>query len=461
MMTATQMRVRGAACAALLLVLSAGQVAAQEQIEPTAGTWRTWLISSGAELRAPPPPDRTATEAELAELRGMAAQRGPAMTRIVYWDAGGPSYRWNEIAVEEIVRRGIPVPLAGRHLALLNAALYDAVIAAWDSKYAHNRPRPGVADANLSAALPTPRSPSYPSEHAATAGAAAEVLAYLFPERASEFRAQAQEAAESRLLAGLQYRSDVAAGLAIGRAIGARAVARGRADRSDAAWSGSVPTGPGRWQGTNPVAPMAGTWQTWTLARPDEFRPAPGPAHDSPQMAAELTELRGVRRTPAMTSAAGFWEFGAGGFRSFAMWNAMTGRKVFEHRLDANPPRAARAYALSSIAFYDANIACWDAKYAYWAIRPQQLDPELRPMFNPPNHPSYPAAHGCLSTAAATALAQLFPSDAAMFDAIAAEAAEARVWAGIHFRSDIVAGRELGRRVAERVMSVAPAQPRY
>jgi membrane-associated phospholipid phosphatase len=449
---------RGAAFAALLMLVGAGQVAAQNQIEPTAGTWRTWLISSGSELRAPAPPDRAASEAELAELRRLAAQREGGMARILHWDAGGPSYRWNEIAVEELLRRGIPVPLALRHLALLNAALHDAVIAAWDSKYAHNRPRPAVADAALSTALPTPHSPSYPSEHAATAGAAAEVLAYLFPERADEFRVQAQEAVESRLIAGLQYRSDVNAGLALGRAIGMRAVVRGRADGTTAQWTGSVPTGSGRWQGTNPAMPMAGTWRTWTLARPDEFRPAPPPPHNSAQIAVELAELRGVRRTPAMTSAAGYWEFGAGGFRVFALWTALTGRTLSEHRLDANPPRAARAYALGAIALHDAAVACWDAKYAYWAIRPPQLDPELRPMFNPPNHPSYPAAHGCLSTAVATALAHLFPAEAARFDALAAEAAEARIWAGIHFRSDIVAGRELGRRVAERVIATGGAQ---
>ncbi len=45
-------------------------------------------------------------------------------------------------------------------------------------------------------------------------------------------------------------------------------------------------------------------------------------------------------------------------------------------------------------------------------IRPSQLDPELKPLFPPPNHPSYPAAHGCISTAAAVVLARLFPGDA-------------------------------------------------
>jgi hypothetical protein len=86
-------------------------------------------------------------------------------------------------------------------------------------------------------------------------------------------------------------------------------------------------------------------------------------------------------------------------------------------------------------------------------IRPSQLDPEVKPLFPPPNHPSYPAAHGCLSTAACTVLASLFPADAEGFLAQAKQAAEARVWAGIHYRSDIEAGQALGRRVAEMVLA--------
>jgi len=106
-----------------------------------------------------------------------------------------------------------------------------------------------------------------------------------------------------------------------------------------------------------------------------------------------------------------------------------------------------------NIALADAAIACWDAKYAYWYIRPSQLDPELKPLFPQPNHPSYPAAHGCLSTAAASVLAAVFPRDRELLLARGKEAAEARIWAGIHYRFDIDAGQELGRKVAEKVLA--------
>ena len=106
-----------------------------------------------------------------------------------------------------------------------------------------------------------------------------------------------------------------------------------------------------------------------------------------------------------------------------------------------------------NIAIYDAAVACWDAKYAYWQVRPPQLDPAFKSLFPPPNHPSYPAAHGCLSTAAATTLARLFPRDAEALLALGKQAAEARIFAGIHYRSDINAGQALGRAVAEQVMA--------
>jgi PAP2 superfamily len=77
-------------------------------------------------------------------------------------------------------------------------------------------------------------------------------------------------------------------------------------------------------------------------------------------------------------------------------------------------------------------------------------DVELKSLFAAPNHPSYPAAHGCLSTAAATVLARLFPLDRDRLPSLGKEAAEARVWAGIHYRFDIEAGQEIGRKVAEK-----------
>lgn len=254
------------------------------------------------------------------------------------------------------------------------------------------------------------------------------------------------------MLASASYPSDVAAGLALGRAVARRVIEHGRADGSAAAWTGSVPVAAGRWSGDSPVLPQTARWRPWLLSRPDELRPPPPPAPDSERMTRELDEVRTVERTPQRIAAALFWEHAAGGTRSYQFWNEHLSRALLEHRLDHNAPWSARAYALLNVALYDAAVACWDAKYAYWAIRPVQLEPRVRPLFTTPNHPSYPSGHSCFGAAAATVLGHLFPRDAAVFEALASEASESRLWAGIHFRSDLEAGRALGRAVAGRVL---------
>jgi len=139
--------------------------------------------------------------------------------------------------------------------------------------------------------------------------------------------------------------------------------------------------------------------------------------------------------------------------RAHTLWNEIARAKLLETGTAERD--GARILAALNIAIADAGVACWDAKYAFWFIRPSQLDAELKPLFAPPNHPSFPAAHGCFSTAAATVLAHSFPSDREKLLALGREAAEARVWAGIHFRFDIEAGQEIGRKVGEAVLARA------
>src|SRR5580704_7759510 len=112
-------------CALTLLV--AGQLSAHAQeaglIEPQAGTWKTWVITSGSQFRAPPPPDRIATEKELGELAQIVATRhAAALDRVAYWNTGSPSCRWSEIAVAEHLRIGTPWQIATRDLALMHIA---------------------------------------------------------------------------------------------------------------------------------------------------------------------------------------------------------------------------------------------------------------------------------------------------------------------------------------------------
>ena len=216
-------------------------------VEPGAGGWRPLILASGRELRLPPPPDDRSTAAELRELRKLVAgDDAAAIERVRYWDLGSPAYRWNELLAEIGARDHVGSAAGIRAFALLNVAIHDALIAAWDSKYAYNRPRPGELDGRLAPEVRVPRSPSYPCEQAVAAGAAAAVLAHLFPEDAERPAAAAEEAAWSRVVAGAVYPSDARAGLALGRAVAARVIEYARTDDAD--------RGIGRPVGAAPIA---------------------------------------------------------------------------------------------------------------------------------------------------------------------------------------------------------------
>jgi membrane-associated phospholipid phosphatase len=438
------MTLRTILCATLATTLLAAPASANDGVPAPRG--EGWLVKSYRDVQ--PSATRPNGRNEQAALKAMTAKRTAVdVARIRWWATGGPAYRWNEIILDEMQESFVTLPMSARHLALFHTAIDDAMAAAAHSNGTANRS--DEIDAALRAA---PRSSSSPSQHAAAATAAAAVLGYLFPARAEKFSAMAEEAMQMRLTGGMEYPADVAAGRTIGERIAALAIARGKADRSDAKWTGSAPQGPGRWQGTNPIAPMAGTWQTWVLSSPSEFRPAEPPAVDSAEVASALKELKSFQRTPKSNHRAVFWEVN-GGARAHTLWNEIARMKLLEH--GTNSAMSARVLAAVNIALIDAGIACWEAKYTFWYIRPPQLDSELKSLFPPPNHPSYPAAHGCFSTAAATVLAAVFPNDRDRLLAIGKEAAEARIWAGIHYRFDIDAGQEIGRRVGERTLERA------
>jgi membrane-associated phospholipid phosphatase len=336
------------ACGALLILGTtlalpgAGLAQPRQGAQPHPGSWPTWVLASANQFRLPPPPDAAATHAELGQLRAMAALREAAtLERIAWWNAAAPSYRWNEIALAEALRAGVPVNLASRHLALLHTALADGMAAAWDSKRTHNRPRPGAADPALRPAIAVPASPSYPDEHAVAAGVAAAVLAEIFPRRAEEFARLAEEAGHLRLVAGVAHPSDVAAGATLGRQVAAAALERARRDGTEQRWTGTVPAAPGQWSGTNPALPQAAGWTPWLLSSAAEVRPPPPPAPESPERAAELAQLRSIERTPLSNARALFWEAAAGGLRSHEYWNNHLGRLLFEHGGAADAPRAA------------------------------------------------------------------------------------------------------------------------
>jgi membrane-associated phospholipid phosphatase len=448
------------------------------EVEAGAGKWQTWVIESGRQLRLPPPPNRFASRDEIEILKGLAAQRdAAALASVHYWNAGAPGYRWNEIATAHGIDTGILL-LAYRMLALMNVAIYDATIAAWDTKYTYHRKRPsefkfGGHSSTLSTVIPNPQSPSYPDEHAVAAGAASAVLGYVFPDDAEHFATLAEEAGYSRLLAGVAYPSDVEAGLSLGRSVAELVIARAMLDGSDLPWDGIIPEGPGLWSG-EPAFPTMGNWATWVLKDGSQLRPPPPPAWDSPERAAELDEIRTYPRDANPGTELGFWpEHPAGRpvpdsvpissnqlvfYYSpvlHHLWLNELNQKLFEHRLDTNPPRAARAYALVSVGGYDATVASWDAKFHYWTARPNQFDPTITTVLPTYPIPDYPSGHATTLAGTSEVLSYLFPASAQFFQSRAEENAASRIWAGIHFRSACEVGLSLGRAVGQKIVERA------
>ena len=354
---------------------------------------------------------------------------------VKFWEAGA-SVRWNSLLRDLIAGKTVKPNQQAvfRAFTYLSLAQYNAVVAAEDGK-----------DGGVHA-----------SARGAVAGASAVVLEYLFPSDAGVFAAAVQEQRTAPRYPG-EAQTDFAAGETIGRAIGAAVVASAKTDRFNAPWTGTVSTGPGLWfssavPAAPPLLPLLGQMRPFFMASGDQFRPGPPPAFGSPEFLAALAEVRNFSdtRTPEQLAIARYWA-GTTGSLVGGFWNAEIADLVVSHHLDER--RAAHAFALVNMAAMDANIACHDAKYTYWMIRPSQADPAITTPIGLPNHPSYTSNHACASGTVAYVLGALFPDQAARLAAMAEEAAESRLYAGIHYRFDKDAGLLIARQVADLALA--------
>uniref|UniRef100_Q01W83 Phosphoesterase, PA-phosphatase related n=1 Tax=Solibacter usitatus (strain Ellin6076) TaxID=234267 RepID=Q01W83_SOLUE len=421
------------------------------QVEPHAGQWKTWVIPSGTAMRLPAPPDAVDTAAELQWVKSSAGARNQAdLTQIRFWDAGAPGYRWMQLTEQLAISKGLAAPLQTRALALVAAAIYDATIAAWDSKYTYNRQHPVEIDSSISTAVTASGSPSYPSEHAATAAAAAAVLVSLFPDQTAAINEMADQAGWSRILAGVAFPSDVTGGMDLGHLVGQAVAAYAVADGSGQVFTGTFAASPGVWSSATPVAPLAGTWHPWVLTAGNQFRPAAPPAFGSSDANAQYAADKNLQRTNATNHSAWFWQPGF-----FQPWLQQVETEIFQNHQDGNAPRAARAYALETIAQHDATLACWDAKYTYLELRPPQADDTIAPLFALPQHPGYPSGHACASGASAAVLSYLYPADAQALQSMAADAGNSTFDALIHTQLDVSTGLTLGGQVGQQVVARA------
>jgi hypothetical protein len=232
------------------------------------------------------------------------------------------------------------------------------------------------------------------------------------------------------------------------------------------------------------MAPAAVPWlaqlRPFAIRSVAQFRPDGPPALDSPKWAKDYNEVKSIgaidstTRTPEQTEIGRFYSEHTGAqfarvFRDFADAHGMS--------LADN----ARLFAMIYVASADALIVGWDAKYQYARWRPvtaipagdtdgnaaTDADPAWAPLLTTPNHPEYVSAHGCFTAAYAETLRQFFGTKHVSVtltstvtgtsrtfdntDDLAREIVEARIYAGIHFRTSCVHGAVVGKKVAHWV----------
>jgi hypothetical protein len=410
-------------------------------------------------------------------------------------------------------RPGAFPTLTMRALATLHVGMYDAVVAAWDSKDAFSRTQPAALDSSLRPSVNV-SGPSYPDLNSVIAGAAENILQYLFPqENPKTFTDLADQAGVASMDAGVAYRTDVVRGRKLGHDVAAAVVAYAGADGSQTPWDGKgrvcstadcgatgtfsngtaggdgcdnypteeeqnwVPTLPFcQWP---PTSPGTAKWKTWYMTSPGQLRPGPPPAYGSQEFFTQLCAARDAVKnaTPADEALAFSWDDGPGTYSPAGHWNSIAIDLVRNRKLGTE--RTARLFMLMNTAIFDAFVAVWDTKYTYWSIRPETVihrqtvlgqpnpcyEKDWRPLLITPPFPSYISGHAGESAAGSRVLQYLLPDQGqnpdgiiddmgptGSIDSIAEQVARSRLVGGIHFPIDNSTSLVVGREVARLVI---------
>jgi hypothetical protein len=468
-----------------------------------AGTWKPILLSR-PDTFAVAAPAATTSPAYAADLNAIKGYQhnitGDQRNQIKYWSAGGV-LRWNEIMRGLMTKYNLPPyqlpngtypipsstnpfayplfpfsnpPYAARAYAYVSAAQYDALVACWHYKTLYNRPAPYTVDSSVQALAGKSSLPSYPSEGAVLAGVTAEMMQLLFPDEIASIQQKLQQEEFSLIASGSAAPSDVTAGEALGRQVADAFIARGRADKAGAAvgtptiWASFVTTaqaaGQTSWVSLDaparpPMLPLFGSVKSFLIdsAHIVALRPGPPPSTESDTMKQQVAQaLNTVKNaTREQLSQVQFWADGAGTWTPPGHWNYIAAQDFITQNW--SEVRWARNMALLNLAEMDAAIECWYIKYYYFNPRPTQMDPTIRTLTGIPNFPSYVSGHSMFSSAAAAILGHILPSRAQAYQAMAQQAANSRIYAGIHYDIDCTVGMTVGLNVGnyavQRAMS--------
>lgn len=474
---------------------------APANIDIQAGTWKPLLLTKADEVSLPAPQAANSPGyiAELNEIKSWQQKlTGKQKASIRYWGAGGV-LRWNEIMRTLVAKYNLPPyqnadgtypvpnaanpfaypifpfaspPYAARAYAYVSAAQYDALVAAWHYKNLYKQAAPHKADAGIKTLLPVSELSTYPSEDAVIAGVSAELLKLLFPTEQAYVQQMATEHKLSRILAGMNTRSELEAGEALGKMIAQKFVARARTDRAGTAggnkaqWdqmaTDAIAKGETPWISIDapkrpPMLPLFGKTKSFLMDSMMVIngRPAAPPSVHSAQFKKELEEVKYYTEnaTPERIRIVQFWADGVGTYTPPGHWNAVAAEAFVKERY--SEVRWARNLALLNLAMMDAAICCWDAKFTYFNPRPSQVDPSIKTLTGVPNFPSFTSGHSTFSGAASTFLSYLLPAQAAGFKSMADEASMSRLYGGIHYRSDCEVGLEMGNTIGKIAISRA------
>jgi hypothetical protein len=376
---------------------------------------------------------------------------------------------WNTIASTTIVANGgKPSHASGVFFAYASIAVYDGV------NSIHRQFQPVYY---------TGSAPDGASDEAAAVAAAHRILVKYFPAQ--------QRALDAKFNDALAKIPATSAAKTAGTAVGEAAADALIVARANDGLEANVPytpgTGRGVWQPTPPkflpaLTPWLGQMRPFTMTGAAQFLPdGPTPLasdewRDEYNQVRNLGEIQSAARTSQQTEIGLFWTEHTG-----QQYARAFGYLAENEKLDLMA--SARLMAILWTGYADSVIGCFNAKYRYSFWRPETAilagggnskmatDPKWNPLTPTPNHPEYPAAHGCITGAVASLIENYFGTsnvhivvDSLAFnDGVHKHTFEdthdlfdevfwARIYAGLHYRHSLEDGGGLGKRIGEQLL---------